>query len=53
MTRDELFILLAKLRDEHGEAFEKWYDNANYPDIKHYCETGFLIERFFEGSTAL
>ena len=53
MTRDELFIVIAKLKEEHGEAFEKWYDQANFPDIEDYCETGFVLSRFFEGSSAL
>jgi len=53
MSKDELFIIIAKLRDEHGEAFKRWYDQADYPTVEDYCEIGFLISRFFEGSTSL
>jgi hypothetical protein len=53
MSKDELFIIIAKLRDDHGEDFKRWYDQAAYPDVEDYCEIGFLISRFFEGSTSL
>ena len=45
MTRKEFFALIARLREEHGADFERWYDQANYPDIKEYCEIGFLLCR--------
>jgi hypothetical protein len=53
MTRDELFIVIAKLKNEHGETFDRWYDSANFRDVEDYCEIGFLISRFFEGTSAL
>jgi hypothetical protein len=53
MSRDELLIAVAKLRDEHGEAFKRWYDSAAYQDVEHYCEIGYLVENFFEGSSAI
>jgi hypothetical protein len=49
MSRDELFIVIAKLGEEHGEEFKRWYDQANLRDVEDYCEIGFLISRFFEG----
>ena len=53
MTKDELFIIIAKLQAEHDEEFERWYDQAKLSDVENYCEIGFVLSRFFEGSTAL
>lgn len=47
MSERELFKLVEKLRAEYGAAFKTWYDFANYPDIEHYCEIGWLLSRHY------
>jgi hypothetical protein len=46
MTQEEFNAILTRLRKKHGEKFKRWYETANYPDIEHYCEIGFLLSRF-------
>jgi hypothetical protein len=48
MTSEEYLKLLADLeevRTAHREKFKRWYDQADYPAVEYYCETGWLIDR--------
>jgi hypothetical protein len=47
MTTNELFATITKLREEHGEEFKRWYDQAAFRDVEDYCEIGYLVSRFW------
>jgi hypothetical protein len=47
MRQKEFYAILTRLRKEHSQDFERWYDSANYADIKDCCEIGFLLCRFY------
>jgi hypothetical protein len=47
MTSREFYALLSRLRAEHEAEFDRWYDTANYPDIKDAAEIGYLLCRFY------
>jgi hypothetical protein len=52
MTAEEqtrLMEEMTKLGEERGVEFERWYEAANYPNIKAYCRWGWLLDRIMDG----
>jgi hypothetical protein len=49
MTPDQCDRLEEQLRaasESYGNLFERWYETASLPDIKYFCRTGWLLEKF-------